>query len=147
MTGVEPKPDIASSIWIARPPEDVWNYLIDVSHDTQWRDGVNEAQWTSDPPHGVGSTGLHIIEGVGDWPWQATAVTEPRVLAWDVTGGRFKGSHGAYRLEPEGDGTRFTLETRMKRSILISLLMLVLKGRITQQNVIDLEKLKTIMEG
>lgn len=147
MTSVEPKPDIASSIWIARPPEEIWEYLVDVSHDVHWRDGVNDAQWTSDPPYGVGSTGLHLIEGIGDWPWQATAFTAPRFMAWEVTGGRFAGSHGAYRLEPERDGTRFTLETRMKRSVIISLLMLVLKGRIKRQNVIDLEKLKGIMEA
>lgn len=147
MTTVEPKPDITSSIWIARPPEDVWNYLVDVSHDTQWRDGVTGAQWTSDPPHGVGSTGLHIIEGIGDWPWRATAFTASQIMAWDVTGGRFAGSHGAYRMQPDGDGTRFTLETRLKRSVLMSLLMLVLKGRIKRQNALDLQKLKAIMEA
>jgi hypothetical protein len=147
MTTVLPRPDIESSIWIARLPEDIWKYVYDISNDTQWRDGVNSAKWISDPPHGVGSTGLHIIEGIGDWPWKATAFEEPRILAWEVTGGRFEGSHGAYRIEPEGNGSRFTLETRMKRSIIISFLMLFLKGRLKRQNAIDLEKLKAILEA
>lgn len=31
-----------------------------------WRGGVNAAQWVSDPPHAVGSTGLNVVEGIGD---------------------------------------------------------------------------------
>lgn len=147
MTNDRPEPDIESSIWIARPPEDIWDYVFDVSNDAQWRDGVNSAKWISDPPHGVGSTGLHIIQNLGDYPWTATAVEAPFILAWDVTGGRFEGSHGGYRIEPEGDGSRFTLETRVKRSVIMSLLMLILKGRLKRQNAIDLEKLKTIFEA
>ena len=44
MTTVLPRPDIESSIWIARPPEDIWKYVYDISNDTQWRDGVNSAK-------------------------------------------------------------------------------------------------------
>ena len=143
---VLPKPDIESSILIARPPEDVWRYVYDVSNDTQWRDGVNSAKWISDPPYGVGSKGLHIIEGIGDWPWTATSVEEPHSMSWKVTGGRFEGSQGAYRIEPEAIGSRFTLETQLKLGVVMSLLMLVLKWRLKSQNAIDLEKLKTILE-
>jgi len=107
---------------------------------------VNSAQWISNPPHGVGSTGLHIIEGIGDWPWTATACEEPHIMAWKVTGGRFEGSQGAYRIEPEGNGSRFTLETQMKRNFVISILMLFLKGSLKRQNATDLEKLKAILE-
>jgi hypothetical protein len=67
-------------------------------------------------------------------------------MSWKVTGGRFEGSQGAYRIEPEGNGSRFTLETQMKRGVVMSLLMLVMKGRLRSQNALDLEKLKTILE-
>ncbi len=147
MTSDRQEPDIESSIWIARPPEDMWDYVSDVSNDAQWRDGVNSGKWSSDPPHGVGSTGLHIIEGIGDYPWKATAFEEPRILAWKVTGGRLSGGHGAYRIEPEGDGSRFTIEARMNRSVIMRLLMPILKRRIKRQDAIDLEKLKTILEA
>lgn len=147
MTSVLPKPDIESSIWIERPPEEIWKYVFDISNDPHWREGVISAKWISDPPHGIGSTGLHIIEGIGDWPWTATAFEEPHILAWEVTGGRFEGSQGAYRIEPEGNGSNFTLETQMKRSVVTSLLMIIMKGRLKRQNAIDLEKLKAIMEA
>jgi hypothetical protein len=147
MTSDRPRPDIESSIWIARPPEDIWNFLAVVSTDTQWRSSVIDAKWISEPPHGVGSTGLHSIEGIGDWPWKTTALEEPHIMAWEVTGGRFKGSHGAYRIEPEGDGSRFMIETRFKRSIIMRFLGLVLKGTIKRGNATDLEKLKSILEA
>ena len=147
MPSDRPEPDVESSIWISRSPEDIWNYIAEVSTDSQWRYGVIDAQWISDPPHGVGSTGLHIMEGIIEWPWIITALDEPRIMAWVGTGGRFEGSHGAYRIEPEGDGSRFTLEARMKRSVIMRLLILILKGRIKRQNGIALEKLKTILEA
>lgn len=147
MTGNRPEPDIESSIWIARSPEDIWDYVAVVSTDTEWRDDVIDAQWTSDPPHGVGSTGLHIIKGIGDWPWKTTTSEEPHIMAWVVTGGRFEGAHGAYRIDPEGDGSRFTMETHLKRSVIMRLLLPILKGSIRRQNAVDLEKLKTILEA
>ena len=39
MTNVLPKPDVETSLWIARPPEDIWEYWYDVSNETQWRQG------------------------------------------------------------------------------------------------------------
>ena len=147
MTSFLPKPDIESSLWIARPPEDIWEFISDFSNDAQWRGGVNSGKWVSDPPHGVGSTGLHIIEGIGDWPWITTGLEEPHTMAWKVTGGRFKGSQGAYRIEPEGNGSRFTIETKLRGSIVISLLRSFLKRMLKRQNAIDLNKLKTILEA
>ena len=142
-----PKPNIASSLWIARSPQDIWDFCSDVSTDAQWRAGVIDAKWISEPPYGVGSTGLHIIEGLGDYPWKVTVFEEPHIMAWEVTGGRFKGFHGAYRMEPESEGSRFTIETRFKRSILISILGLFLNGMLKRTNAADLEKLKTILEA
>ena len=147
MTSDRPKPDLESSIWIARPPEDIWNYVVDVSNDTQWRKDVTDAQWDSSPPHGVGSTGLHVVEGVGDWPWKVTDWEEPRIMSWDVTGGRFEGGHAGYRLAPEGDGSRMTLHISVKRSALMRILMLIMKRRFRRDLAADLEKLKVIMES
>jgi len=146
MTSDRPRPDIESSIWIARAPKDIWNFLSVISTDTQWRTGVTDAKWISEPPYGVGSTGLHIIEGIGDWPWKVSEFEEPQIMAWEVTGGRFEGSHGAYRIAPDGDGSRFTIETRFKKGIIMWFLGLLLKGMIKRGNATDLEKLKAILE-
>ena len=86
------------------------------------------------------------FEGVGDYPWKVSEFEEPRIMAWEVTGGRFEGNHGAYRIEPDGDGSRVTIETRFKRGIIMWFLGLLLKGMLKRGNVTDLEKLKVILE-
>jgi len=146
MTSDMPKPDIESSIWIARPPGEIWNYVTDWSNDIQWRNGVIEAKWTSDPPHGVGSTGLHIVEGVGDWPWKLTEWEEPHNVSWDVTGGPMKGGHAGYRIEPEKAGSLVTLHARVKRPSLMRIIIPFMKGNMKRQMFADLEKLKALME-
>jgi len=147
MTNDRPEPDIESSIWIARPPEDIWNYLVDVSNDAHWRDGVTDARWDSGPPHGVGSTGVHVGEGTDAMTWRIAEWEEPRIMSWDVTGGRFEGGHAGYRLAPEDEGSRMTLHVRVKPSALMRILMLFMKPRFRRQLAADLEKLKANMEG
>lgn len=142
-----PRPDIESSIWIARPPEEIWNYVMDISHEVQWRTGVTNAQWVSDPPHGVGSTGLHIAEVFGEVPWKVIEWEEPQNVSWVFTGGRFKGVHGGYRVAPEDTGSRVTIHARAKRLSLAKIVMLIMKRSLNRQNTADLEKLKAIMEA
>ncbi len=135
-----------SSIAIARPPEDVWKFLADVSNETRWRTGVTSARMTSDPPQGVGSTGLRVVRGVGDNTWTVSEWEAPLIWSWDVTGGRFKGGHGSYGINAEGAGSRVTIDTRVKPSVLWRVIMLLMKRAIRRQGASDLEKLKEILE-
>jgi uncharacterized membrane protein len=136
-----------SSIAITRPPEDVWRFLSEVPNDTRWRTGVTSARMISEPPYGVGSTGLHVVKGIGDWPWTVTEWDEPRIMGWDVTGGRLRGSHGAYGINAEGAGSRVTIYTRVKPSVLMRVLMLIMKPIMRRQAASDLEKLKQILDA
>jgi len=147
MTSSLPKSDVETSIWIARPPEFIWNYLVDVSNETQWRAGVNAAQWISDPPYGINSTGLHAVEGREDWPWKITEWEELHIASWDYTGGIFEGGGAGYRVKPEDAGSRVTIHFRMRPSVLTKILLLLMKRRIRRQLAGDLEKLKAIMEA
>ncbi len=147
MTSGEAWNSFQSSIAIARPPEDVWKFLTDVSNDTRWRTGVTSARMISDPPYGVGSTGLHVVKGIGDWPWTVTEWDEPSIMGWDVTGGRLRGSHGSYGINAEGSGSRVTIDTRLKPSVLMRVLMLIMKRTVRRQAASDLEKLKEILDA
>jgi len=147
MTSVAPKPDIECSIWIARPPEDTWNYLYDVSNEPQWRFGEISAEWTSDQPYGVGSTGLSVVQGMGDTPWRVTGWEGLRFISWVITGGRLEGNHAGYRLEPEDAGCRMTIHFRAKQSAFYRFLMLFIKRSIRRQFANDVERLKAIMEA
>jgi hypothetical protein len=101
----------------------------------------------SDPPYGVGSTGLHVVEGIGDYPWTVTEWDEPSIMGWDVTGGRLRGSHGSYGINAEGSGSRVTIDTSVKPSVLMRALMLIMKRALRRQAASDLEKLKEILDA
>lgn len=140
-------PEMQAAIWIARPPQALWRYLEDVSQDPQWRVGVRAARWTSSPPHGVGSTGAHSIQGQGDWRWTAAEVDEPNRMSWDYASGMFTGGRAGYRLQVEKGGTRLTMHLQLKPGLSQRLLMLVLKPLIQRQLAGDLAKLKAILEA
>jgi len=141
------EPDVESSIWIERPPEAIWNYLADVSNEPQWREIMIEASWVSDPPYGVGSTGLHLVKGVGDWPWKVTEWEEQRSVSWVVTGGRFEGSHAGYRVAPEKNGSLVTLDVRFKLSALMRFAKPFYQRLMRRQFAAELTQLKAIMEA
>lgn len=141
------EPDVECSIWIERPPEEIWDYLADVSNEPLWRDIMIEARWVSDPPYGIGSTGLHVVKGVGDWPWKVTEWEEHRGVSWVVTDGRFEGSHAGYRVAPENAGSLVTLDVNFKLSAFMRFVMPIYKRRMRRQFATELTELKTIMEA
>ena len=142
-----PKPDIEVSIWIARSPEDIWNYFYDVSNEVLWRYGVYLAQWISEPPYGIGSTVFHIVASIGDCPWIIAEWEELRIVNWDFTDGRFKGVRAGYRISPEDAGSRVTIHISVNQNVLFRVMMFVMKWFFTRQLAGDLERLKAIMEA
>ena len=147
MTKAKPKIDIEVSILVGCSPEEIWAYLVDVSNETLWRDGVLEAGWVSDPPYGVGSDGLHVVEQIGDYPWRVAEWEEYRIMSWDVTGGRFEGAYAGYNLAPEGGGSRMTIFFSTHRNTFLKIMLFVTKRRVKRTLDGDLVKLKAIMEA
>jgi hypothetical protein len=139
----------SATIFINRPAAEVFDYVAEVAHDAQWRTGIVEAAYTSDEPRGVGTTGFDRIEVNGRKMVQTWTTIEyqPGVLArWTLDSGPIRGS-GGYICEQSEDGTRFTLESRVKPAGPYRLLG-PLFGRIARrQNLADVQKLKAILEG
>ena len=143
MTTHKPNVTIEKSIFIARPTEDIWNFLSDIVNDQKWRKGVVDTQWTSDEPSSLGSTAVYIIEGIGEVHWKLTEWEDQRVMGWDYIGGRFDGGHGSYRMEPEAGGTRMMMRMELRAGFILGILI---KFIVTRQMAGDLKKLKAIME-
>ena len=141
------KPDMEVAIWIARSPEDIWNYLCDVSNEVLWRYGVYLAPWISEPPYGVGSTGFHIVASMGDCPWIIAEWEELRIASWEFTGGRLKGSRAGYCVTPEDAGSRMIMHMSANQNILVRIMTFVMKRLFIRQIAGDLERLKAIMEA
>jgi len=64
---------VASSITIDRPIEDVFATLTNVENSEKWFPARVKEWWTSEPPHGVGST-RHAIVTMGWFRSQNDAV-------------------------------------------------------------------------
>jgi hypothetical protein len=141
--------NITATIDIKRPPTEVFDFVMEVSHDSQWRTGVAEAAFTSKEPLGVGTTGFDRIEANGREMVSTWTVFEydPGVLArWTLDSGPIRGT-GGYICEEAADGTRFSLEAIVKPTGWYRLMGPVFGMIGRKQNKADVEELKTILEG
>lgn len=48
--------DITTSAEIQRPAAIVFDFVADMANNPQWQQGQQRCEWTSAPPHGLGST-------------------------------------------------------------------------------------------
>ena len=134
---------IESSIFIARPAEDIWNFLSDIVNDQQWRQGLIDTRWTFGEPPSLGSTAVYVFKGIGEVHWRLAEWKDQRVIGWDYIGGRLDGGQGSYRMEPEAGGARMMMRMEIRAGIMFRIFMRFI---VTRQMAGDLKKLKAIME-
>ena len=138
----------SATVVINRSAGDVFDYVMDIAHDGQWRTGIVEAAYTSDGPLGVGTTGFDRISANGrdmiaEW---TTVEYEPGILArWTFDSGPLQGS-GGYVCEPAGAGTRFTLEADVKPTGAYRWLGPIYGVIVRRLNLADVRRLKSILE-
>lgn len=141
--------NLSATTVIDRPAAEVFDYVMEVPHDSRWRTGVVEAAFTSSEPLGVGTTGFDRIEANGRSMEAAWTVFEfePGALArWTLDSGPIEGT-GGYICEPAGDSTRFTIEAHVKPTGWYRLLGPVFGMIGRRQNRADVWKLKALLES
>ena len=142
--------DASAQIHIDRLPADVFAYVMQVSNDANWRTGVVEAGFTTEPPVRVGSEGFDRVDANGrsvESRWRVTEWEPGSHARWDLVSGPIAGT-GGYLCAPQGDGgTAFTLEAHVRPTGFYRLLgpIFGLLGR--RQNRADVAKLKRILEA
>jgi len=137
---------INETISISRNPEPIWNYLMDVSNDVYWRNGITKAEWTSQPPYGIGSTGEHIHKDMGAMNWEITRFEDGRSYEFVHTAGGLKGSIAIFQVDPENNGSRLNVQMRVSGPLIMRIMM-VFMGKMMRKAVRgDLKKLKELME-
>lgn len=137
---------INESISILRNPESIWNFWMDVSNDVQWRDGIAKAEWTSQPPYGIGSTGEHFHKDMGGMKWEVTAIEEGRSFEFIHTAGGLKGSIAFFHVEPENNGSCVKVQMRMSGTIIMRLMIFFMGATMRKGVRGDLQKLKVLLE-
>ena len=137
---------INESISISQKPELIWDYLMDVSNDIHWRNGMTKAVWTSQPPYGIGSTGEHTHKDMGVMSWEVTAFIDGSSFEFIHTAGGLKGSIAIFHVESENNGSLVHVQMRVTGPIIMRFMMLFMAGIMRKGVRGDLEKLKLLLE-
>jgi len=136
--------EIIESILLAQTPEKIWEYMMLVSTDVEWRTDYSKTEWTSKPPYGIGSTGVHHHKKMGAIPWKIIKWEEGKHMEWLIGDSRFAGSIGSYHVEAENGGSRVTVHSKMVVPFLMRAIMALLGRKVVKA---DLRRLKAIMEN
>jgi uncharacterized protein YndB with AHSA1/START domain len=147
-----PVAPIVQSVEIARSPDEVFAYLTDFSHATEWQENLVSADVEGEGPFGVGSR-VKMTRRIGNS--ERTMTTEviehdpPRSWAFRGIDGPIR-AKGKGTVEPVGDGTssRFTMELDFEgRGIGMLLVPLVVRRQARSDVAKSQAKLKERLEG
>ena len=136
--------EIYESVSISQSHEKIWDFLLLVKTDVQWRVDYSKTQWTSQPPYGIGSTGIHHHKKMGAIPWTIIKWEEGRHMEWVIGESKFKDSIGSYHVEPENDGSRVTIHSKLVLPIFMRIIMALMGRKVVKA---DLQRLKSLMEN
>jgi len=139
--------EIHKSISISQSPDKIWNFWLLVTTDVQWRGGITKAELTSQPPSGVGSTGMHYHKKLGPMPWTIIKWEDGRHMEWIFGECKIKGFIGFYHVEKETDGSYVTMQQTLPAlPFFMRIIMVFTRGIIKKSMKDDLQRLKAIME-
>jgi len=138
--------EINESILISQSPETIWNFWMLVATDVQWRNGITKAEWTSQPPYGIGSTGIHYNKDFGALPWTIIRWEDGHHMEWVFGESKMKGSVGSYHIEPENGGSHVTIHAKVVLPFFMRIIMAFMGGKMKNVVKADLQKLKKLMK-
>lgn len=102
----------SKSIYIERPPEEVFEFSADPSNAPEWRDSAVSGQWLSEGPIGAGSKFKSVDRLLGreiESTSEITAWDPPRSYGQKAMDGPVP-FEMTVRLEPKTGGTQVTLD-------------------------------------
>ena len=136
------------SVPINRPPQAVFDYLADGTHNRDWRSGVVEIRRTTET-EGRGASYRQVLKGPGgrniDGDYMVTVFDPPRRLEFEVTAGPAR-PVGVFELTENLDqstSVRFTLD--IQPSGLKKLMTPMIKKTMLTE-VAQLDTLKEVLE-
>jgi uncharacterized protein YndB with AHSA1/START domain len=102
--------------WISRPPEDVFDFFVDFSQASRWRQYVRTMEPRDDGPLRPGSrihVTMDLAGGAYAFDLEVLAIERPSHWRHRTDEKDFFG-YIEYRFETEGDGTRVTMLVEAK---------------------------------
>jgi carbon monoxide dehydrogenase subunit G len=103
------------SVFINRPQQDVFEFLSNAANFQRWMPHMQSAAWTASEVPGVGRTGRGVMKMAGremELLLEVTRWDAPNLLGFKILNVPFplEATEYVYRMEPEGSGTRLTLD-------------------------------------
>lgn len=94
---------IRNSVYIHRPPEDVFDYLVDLRNELEWNPGIESMEKLTDGPIGVGTRFLAKWKQSKQVEVECTAYERPR--RWVYVNGGPVSVRLSIELKPQDGGT------------------------------------------
>ncbi|UCC86571.1 MAG: SRPBCC family protein [Anaerolineales bacterium] len=137
------------SIFIKRPPQEVFDFMGDPTNDPQWRDSAISAEWTSEGSPGVGSTVRSVDKILGR---QMESTSE--IIAWDrphLWGQKSVGGPMPYEMtvkfEVKEQGTQLTVSGNVEPGGFFKIAEGLVRKQLEKQFETDLNGLKRVLEA
>jgi carbon monoxide dehydrogenase subunit G len=138
-----------SSTSIARPPNEVFDYVSDVRNDPRWHTDVLEASIAGEGPIGEGTvfnTRFKPFMGKSEGTMTVVERVSPTRLVLKGLLGKMAPTI-TYAFEPEGTGTRFTRTVDVDPPGVMRVMAPLMKGMMRKQNAGFLSNLKRVLES
>lgn len=141
--------EFENSIIINRPPQEVFNAIVDFDKQPLWQSMLQSVELTSNGSIGVGSTMKAVASFLGrkiESEMEVTAWDPPHVISW-------KGINGPYPVEvtttfeQQGEGTRLTSVSRAEFGGFYKLAGGLVGKQLQKQIATNYESLKLLLES
>jgi len=142
---------ITGTIEIARAPQDVFDYVTDLSRQGEWQAAIEDVKVETEGPTRVGTTAIQTRRVPGrkqTFPFEITEHDPPRRSSFRVTGGPVRPA-GSISFTPLENGTRTRVDFQIEfRGHGLGVLLLPLVRRDAARQVPDnLSMLKARLES
>ena len=140
---------IEKSIFINRPQQEVFDYASDPVNAGKWQSQILSSEWSSESPHGVGSTQRGVTRFLGrdiESNSEITVWDPPNQHGFKVVGGPVQ-VEGGMKFAAEGNGTKVTMSGQIEAGGFFKLAEGLVKKQLESQFVTNLEALKLLLES
>ncbi len=107
---------ITGTIEIARPAQDVFDYVVDLKRQGEWQEAIVNVEVETEGPTRVGTHAVQtrrVPGGTRSFPFEITEHDPPRRSSFHVTGGPVQ-PHGTINLTSLDNGTRTRVDFQIE---------------------------------
>ena len=107
---------ITGTIEIARPVQDVFDYVADIKRQGEWQESIVSVEVETDGPTRVGTRAVqtrHVPGGNRSFPYEVTEHDPPKRTSFRVTGGPVR-PVGSMTFTSLDNGTRTRIDFQME---------------------------------